>query len=72
VRHYSNLYAPHYIARRNDMLKGYRTYIMAGLGILSAVASYLVGDVDAMTAANAAFTAAAVAFLRSSVPQHPT
>ena len=58
--------------KENDMLKGYRTYIMAGLGILSAVASYLVGDVDAMTAANAAFTAAAVAFLRSSVPQHPT
>jgi len=54
------------------MLKGYRTYVMAGLGILSAVASYLVGDVDAMTAANAAFTAAAVAFLRASVPQHPT
>jgi hypothetical protein len=51
------------------MLKGYRTYIMAGLGVLSAVASCLVGDVDAMTAANAAFTAAAVAFLRSSVPR---
>lgn len=54
------------------MLKGYRTYVMAALGIVTAAASYLVGDVDAMTAANAAFTAAAVAFLRASVPQHPT
>jgi hypothetical protein len=51
------------------MLKGYRTYIMAGLGVLSAAASFLVGDVDALTALNAAFTAAALAFLRSSVPR---
>jgi hypothetical protein len=51
------------------MLKGYRTYIMATLGVLSAAASFLVGDVDALTALNAAFTAAALAFLRSSVPR---
>lgn len=51
------------------MLKGYRTYIMAGMGILTAAASYLVGDVDLLTALNAGFTAAAVAFLRSSVPR---
>lgn len=51
------------------MLKGYRTYIMAGLGVASAVASYLVGDTDMLTAANAAFTAAAVAFLRSGIPR---
>ena len=51
------------------MLKGYRTYIMAGLGIVSAVASYLVGDVDLLTAANAAFSSAAFAFLRSSIPR---
>lgn len=49
------------------MLKGYRTYIMAGLGIASAAASYLVGDTDLLTALNAAFTAAAVAFLRRAV-----
>lgn len=51
------------------MLKGYRTYIMAGLGVVSAAASYLVGDVDLLTALNAGFTAAALAFLRSSVPR---
>lgn len=51
------------------MLKGYRTYIMAGLGIVSAVASYLVGDTDLLTAANAAFSAAAVAFLRAGIPR---
>ena len=51
------------------MLKGYRTYVMAGLGVVTAAASYLTGDVDLLTALNAAFTAAAVAFLRSSVPR---
>ncbi len=51
------------------MLKGYRTYVMAGLGVLTAAASYLVGDTDLLTAANAAFTAAAVAFLRSGIPR---
>lgn len=51
------------------MLKGYRTYVMAGLGVVTAAASYLTGDVDLLTALNAGFTAAAVAFLRSSVPR---
>jgi hypothetical protein len=51
------------------MLKGYRTYVLAAMGVLSAVASYLVGDADLMTAANAAFTAGALAFLRASVPR---
>lgn len=51
------------------MFKGQRTYIMAGLGVISAIASYLVGDADMLTAANAAFTAAAVAFLRSGIPR---
>lgn len=49
------------------MFKGQRTYVMAGLGVLTAVASYLVGDADLLTALNAAFTAAAVAFLRKAV-----
>ena len=49
------------------MLKGYRTYIMAGLGVVSAAASYLVGDADLLTALNAAATAAALAFLRKAV-----
>lgn len=49
------------------MLSGYRTYIMAGLGVLTAAASYLVGDTDLLTALNAGFTAAALAFLRRAV-----
>ena len=51
------------------MLKGYRTYVMAGLGVLSAAAGYLVGDTDLLTALNAGFTAAAVAFLRAGIPR---
>ena len=51
------------------MLKGKRTYIMAGLGVVSAVASYLVGDTDLPTAANAAFTSGALIFLRSGIPR---
>ena len=51
------------------MLKGYRTYVMAGLGVISAVASFLVGDADLLTAATAAFNAAAIAFLRSGIPR---
>jgi hypothetical protein len=51
------------------MLKGYRTYIMAAMGVLTAAASFVTGDVDLLTALNAGFTAAAVAFLRSSVPR---
>ena len=58
-----------FIQRGNNMLKGYRTYVLAALGVLSAAASYLVGDTDLMTAANAAFTAGALAFLRASVPR---
>lgn len=49
------------------MLKGYRTYVMAGLAVLSAAASYLVGDADLMTALNSGFTAAALVFLRRAV-----
>ena len=51
------------------MLKGYRTYVMAALGVITAAAGYLVGDTDLLTAANAAFTAGALAFLRASVPR---
>ena len=57
-------------AKESDMLKGYRTYVMAALGVISAVASYLVGAADLVTAANAAFTAGALAFLRASVPRY--
>jgi len=47
------------------MLKGYRTYILAALGVLGAIASFLVGDVSAADAAQLALTAALGATLRA-------
>lgn len=49
------------------MLSGYRTYIAAGLGVLTAAAGYLTGDLDLMAALTAGFNALAVAFLRAGV-----
>lgn len=37
--------------------KGKKTYIVGGLGILTAAASYLVGDANAMEAGQMALTA---------------
>lgn len=39
------------------MLKGYKTYIVGGLAVLSALASYLVGDAALADAAQLALTA---------------
>ena len=36
------------------MLKGYRTYVMAGLGVLTAAAGYLVAALAAVAAAGSA------------------
>lgn len=49
------------------MLKGYRTYILAGVGVISAIAGYLVGDSSLVEAIQQAATAAALAFLRNAV-----
>jgi len=49
------------------MLAGYRTYILAGVGVLAAVANYLVGDTSAAEAVNQAATAAALIFLRKAI-----
>ena len=38
------------------MLKGYRTYVLAALGVISAAASYLVGDATAVEAGQVAIT----------------
>lgn len=48
-----------------NMLKGYKTYITAGLAILTALAGYAVGDMSAIEALQLAFTGAIGAFLRS-------
>jgi len=45
---------------------GHRTYIMSGIGILSAVAAYMVGDTDIFTMLQAIFTLGGIYFLRKS------
>lgn len=49
------------------MFAGYRTYILAGIGVIAAVANYLVGDASATEAINQAATAAALIFLRKAM-----
>ncbi len=46
------------------MLAGRRTYIISGVGIMSAIAAYLVGDSDIFTMLQAVFTLGAIFFLR--------
>ena len=43
-----------------------KTYIMSGVGILSAVASYLVGDSDIFVLCQAIFTICGIYFIRKS------
>jgi len=43
-----------------------KTYIMSGVGILSAVASYLVGDTDIFVMLQAIFTIGGIYFIRKS------
>lgn len=49
------------------MFAGYKTYITAGVAVVSAVAAYLVGDADLMQTANLVFTALLAAFVRNGV-----
>jgi hypothetical protein len=49
------------------MLKGYKTYITAGLAVISAAAAYAVGDMAFADALQLAFTGAIGAFLRNAV-----
>lgn len=49
------------------MLAGYRTYILAGVGVLAAIANYLVGDASIGEAVNQGATAAALIFLRKAI-----
>lgn len=51
---------------RSGVLADKRTYIMSGVGILSAVASYLVGDSDAFTLIQAILTISGIYFIRKS------
>lgn len=49
------------------MLKGYKTYVTAGVAVIGAVAAYLVGDADLMQTANLVFTAILAAFVRNGI-----
>lgn len=49
------------------MLKGYKTYIVAALAVLSAAASYLVGDMSLQDALQLAFTGLIGATLRNGI-----
>mgnify|MGYP003318720572 FL=1 len=51
---------------KGGWLSGYRTYIISGAGILSAVAAYLVGDTDVFATLQTVFTLGGIYFLRKS------
>jgi len=51
---------------RGGVLADRRTYIMSGVGILSAIAAYLVGDSDVFTLCQAIFTIGGIYFIRKS------
>lgn len=51
---------------KGGYLSGYRTYIISGVGILSALAAYLVGDTDIFTMLQTVFTLGGIYFLRKS------
>ena len=46
------------------MLNGYKTYILAGVTVIGAVASYLVGDMNIQQALAIAIPAVSAAFVR--------
>ena len=49
------------------LLKGYKTYIVAGVAVIGAVASYLTGDLGLADAIQLAVTAVLGATIRSGV-----
>lgn len=49
------------------MFAGYKTYITAGVAVISAVAAYLVGDATLMQSAQLVFTALLGAFVRNGI-----
>ncbi len=49
------------------MFSGYKTYILAGVTVISSVAAYLVGDVNLQATVQLVVTALMGAFLRSGI-----
>ncbi|MDR1206890.1 MAG: hypothetical protein LBK26_00540 [Rickettsiales bacterium] len=52
---------------KGGFLSGYRTYVTAAAGILSAVATYLSGDTDIFNMLQTIFMLGGIYFLRASV-----
>lgn len=48
-------------------LKGYKTYLVAGVAMIGAAAGYLAGDLDAATASQRVLEALMFVFLRSGI-----
>lgn len=51
------------------MLKGYKTYITAGIAVLTAAAGYLVGDMDLAQAIQLGFSALLASTVRAGVTE---
>ena len=51
---------------RCGVLSDKRTHVMSGVGILSALAAYLVGDTDIFALLQAVFTLGGIYFIRKS------
>jgi hypothetical protein len=51
---------------KGGFLKGRRTYIISGIGILSAIGAYLTGDTDFFDMLQTIFTLGGIYFLRKS------
>lgn len=49
------------------MLKGYKTYILAGLAAVTVVVQYLVGDISLTVAINGVLASGIVAALRDAI-----
>ena len=49
------------------MLKGYRTYILGGVAVIGAIASYLIGDASLTETINLVVTAGMAMFVRSGI-----
>lgn len=49
------------------MLKGYKTYITAGVAVITALAAYLTGEATAMQSVTLIFNALMGAFIRHSI-----
>ncbi len=49
------------------MFAGYKTYVTAGVAVVTAVAAYLVGEADLMQTAQLVFTALLGAFIHNGI-----